>query len=89
MFAGANIIDLRSPDIDPNYTEIDWLNGVPSEIRKYADDSKSLLVTTVTPTWSNGVPIEVESVNHKTGAITTTTLNWVDGVPDIVTKVIT
>ena len=69
------------------YTEIDWLNNVPSEIRKYANSTKAVLLFTVTPTWVDGVPTQILTNNHDNGIITTTTLTWDNGVPTSVTKV--
>ena len=64
-----------------NYTEIDWLNGVPSIIRKYIDSSKATLVYTITVEWSGGVPNKITSVNHDDNLTTVTTIYWSNGLP--------
>jgi len=97
MFFGTNVLDLRSitggssggssSETDPYYTEIDWANGVPSEVRKYEDDTKAVLLFTITPTWTNGVPTQVVAVDEVNTVTTTTTITWTDGVPSSVTKV--
>lgn len=64
-----------------NYTEIDWLNGVPSVIRKYTDSSKSTIVYTITIEWSSGVPETITSINHDDNITTVTTIYWSNGLP--------
>lgn len=68
------------------YTEIDWLNGSPSQIRKYNDSSKSIQLYEIDITWLNGLPSLVVSNNLDEGIITSTTFTWVDGVPTSITK---
>lgn len=64
-----------------NYTEIDWLNGVPSVIRKYTDSSKSTIIYTITIEWSSGVPETITSINHDDNITTVTTIYWSNGLP--------
>jgi hypothetical protein len=62
-----------------NYTEVDFLNGVPSVVRKYVDSTKVDLVYTITLTFSAGILSTVQSINHDDGFISTKTFTWVDG----------
>lgn len=69
------------------YTEVDWLNGVPTSVRKYVDNTKAVQVYLITITWLNGVPTQVVSNNMDDGIITTTNITWLNGVPVTINKV--
>jgi len=62
------------------YTEIDWLNGNPSVVRKYENATKANLLSTTTLTFTNGVPTSVVTNG------TTTTIYWANGKPTQITK---
>jgi hypothetical protein len=68
------------------YTEIDWINGSPSQIRKYEDSSKLNQLYEIDITWANGLPSLVATHNLDEGIITNTTFSWLDGVPILITK---
>lgn len=68
------------------YTEIDWLNGLPSNIRKYEDNTKLNQVYDITITWANGLPSTISSNNMDDGINTITTFTWLNGVPTSITK---
>ena len=68
-------------DVPIYYTEIDWLNGVPSVIRKYTDSSKTTLIYTITIEWSSGVPETITTINHDDNITTVTTIYWSNGIP--------
>jgi hypothetical protein len=68
------------------YTEIEWLNGLPSVVRKYEDSTKTKQLFEITPTWIDGLPTQVVTNNLDDGIITTTTITWVDGVPTTINK---
>ena len=73
-------------DVPIFYTEIDWLDGVPSVVRKYDSVAKNTLVYTITFTWVGGLLENVVSVNHDDNITTTTSLFWSGGVPINITK---
>lgn len=62
-----------------NYTEVDFIEGVPSVVRKYVDNTKVDLVYTITLTFINGVLSTVQSINHDDGFISTKTFIWSGG----------
>ena len=62
-----------------NYTEVDFLGGVPSVIRKYVDNTKVDLVYTITLTFIGGVLSTVVTVNHDEGFTSTKTFTWTGG----------
>lgn len=60
------------------YTEIDWLDGKPSTVRKYMSEGGELLSTTVI-TWTDGKPTNVAVTSD---SITTNTpIYWINGKP--------
>ena len=65
------------------YTEIDWINGRPETVRKYASQGGELL-STVTIAWVDNKPYTVTTTTGSTTS--TTTLYWANGVPINVTK---
>lgn len=65
------------------YTEIDWINGRPETVRKYASQGGELL-STVTISWVDNKPATVTTTTGSTTS--TTTLYWANGVPINVTK---
>ena len=65
------------------YTEIDWINGRPETVRKYASQGGELL-STVTILWVDNKPATVTTITGSTTS--TTTLYWANGVPINVTK---
>jgi hypothetical protein len=62
-----------------NYTEVDFINGVPSIVRKYVNNTKIDLVYTITLTFSAGLLAIVQSINHDDGFTNTKTFTWIDG----------
>ena len=85
-----NIIEFNTgnqTDSKNGYTAITWLNGVPTEVKKYTDNTLSVLTDTIAITWLNGVPTTIIRTNHLDIITVTTTIAWVDGVPVSVTKV--
>ena len=73
-------------DVPIYYTEIDWLSGVPSTIRKYTDSGKGTIVYTITIEWSSGIPTTITSINHDDGITSITTIYWSNGMPIQITK---
>ena len=70
------------------YTEVEWLNGVPTSVRKYTDNTKAIQVYLIAITWLNGVPTQVVSNNMDDGIISTTNITWLNGVPVSIDKVV-
>lgn len=66
------------------YTEIDWVNGMPSVIRKYENVSKSNILSTSTLVFTDGLP--TSTVNNTDGTIVTTSIYWSNGLPINITK---
>lgn len=60
-------------------TDVTYTNGVPTQVLKYGDVGKTLLVYTINVVWTNGVPTSVVSINHDDGITKTTTLTWYNG----------
>lgn len=69
------------------YTEITWVGGLPSVVKKYTDNTKAVQVYDITLNWLDGLPITVVSINLDDNITTTTTIEWVDGVPSTINKV--
>jgi len=69
------------------YSVITWVDGVPTEVKKYTDNTMTLLTDTITITWLGGVPTTTVRVNHLDTITVTTTIEWLNGVPVSITKV--
>ena len=74
-------------NVKQNYTEITWVNGLPSLIEKYANNTKAQKLWTITPTFVDGLPTQIVAVNEDDAVTETTTLVFVNGVPITITKV--
>ena len=70
--------------VSNKYTEIDWVNGIPSVIRKYENVTKTNLLSTSTLTFTDGLPTSI--VNNTDGTIVTTSIYWSSGLPINITK---
>ena len=78
----VNIIEANTgTQTDALIVEVDvtYANGVPTQVLKYGDAGKTLLLYTINVTWANGVPTSVVSINHDEGITKTTTLTWYNG----------
>lgn len=60
-------------------TDIQYSGDLPLVVLKYSDATRATLLYTTNITWDNGVPTEVETLNHSNGLTATTTLEWVNG----------
>jgi len=71
-----------------NYTAISWNpDGTPALIEKYEDDTMFRKLWTITPTFTDGLPTQVVTVNEDDNITTTTTITWVNNLPTEITKV--
>jgi hypothetical protein len=68
------------------YTEIDWLNGVPVEVNKYDNSSKTNHIYNITLSWLDGVPTQIVINNLDDGIMTNVDLVWSNGVPISINK---
>ena len=73
-------------DTPVGYTEIEWTNGVPTNVKKYVSSDKATMLYNVDITWVDGVPVTVTSANLDEGITTTTSISWDGGVPININK---
>ena len=73
-------------DVPVGYTEVEWANGVPVNIKKYVSSDKAIMVYNISIVWASGNPAQITSENLDEGITTVTTITWTDGVPTSVNK---
>lgn len=77
-----NIIEANtSTQTNVLIAEVDMIetNGLLTQVLKYGDNAKTILVYTINLVWTNGVPTSIVSINHDDNLTKTTTLTWYNG----------
>lgn len=74
-------------DVIEGYTEITWDNGMPSNVKKYLNNSKARLLYDIDITWVNGLPSTIISNNVEHATMVTTNITWENGLPTSITKI--